>query len=249
METREEDLVRALAGEIDRLAGDDPAGHAREIEELLARSLAHLDDGRRIALLERLERSFCAPEARPVGAGQALGAPTKDVVGLIVGRDVDVVSLAPEEILERLSDALQRVFAELNEIVGLIETTLGGAGGLDETIRGIVGAEISGGTPGATIEDFLGRIRKAFLISKNASQEAARTVAGHIIKELDPASVQAETSGLAIGPLRKAQAFEAFEERYARVRKWFDSERFMLDFSRQFEKNCRKAFTGKGGEA
>ncbi len=55
------------------------------------------------------------------------------------------------------------------------------------------------------------------------------------------------SGGFKIGPMKKAGSFELFEEKYRRVKKWFDSERFALDFLRQFEKNCQQSFTKTGG--
>jgi hypothetical protein len=47
--------------------------------------------------------------------------------------------------------------------------------------------------------------------------------------------------------MKKAESFDLFEEKYKRVKKWYESERFLLDFLRQFEKNCQKSFTQTGG--
>lgn len=238
------DTLTGLEDELRAIYAEDPA-HARpRMEALLATRLAHLAPGERLGALETLEGRF-----RSWGKGQAgLGVLSRsEIIGALLGKDLDVDSIEPGELVARLSDALGSVFKALNEIVGAIHGELGAAPGGNETIRGIVGAAVQGLEGAPTVEEYIGAIKKAFLAAAGASREAAKALAGFIMAELDPAAMDAAKGGLAIGPLKKAQAFEAYEDAYARVRRWFESDRFMLDFQRQFEKNCLRFLEHHGG--
>jgi hypothetical protein len=52
---------------------------------------------------------------------------------------------------------------------------------------------------------------------------------------------------LKFGPMKKAEMFDIYEQRYGKIQKWFSSGRFMEDFLREFEKNCQTQFGKKGG--
>ena len=193
-----------------------------------------------------LTKTFRTYKKQPGFAGALRGLVRRTYEQTVAVRDVSF-QIEPGELVARLSDALGSVFKALNEIVGAIHGELGAAPGGNETIRGIVGAAVQGLEGAPTVEEYIGAIKKAFLAAAAASREAAKALAGFIMAELDPAAMDAAKGGLAIGPLKKAQAFEAYEDAYARVRRWFESDRFMLDFQRQFEKNCLRFLEHHGG--
>jgi hypothetical protein len=168
------------------------------------------------------------------------------LVPLLLGRDVSM-DLSTPELLSRLAHSLNTIFTMLNELIGLINSTLGGNPAGDETIRQIIGASMQRQGEVQSIEHYLGQIKKAFLTAQQSSREAARTMVAHIIAELDPKGMEGSGGGFKIGPMKKAESFDLFEEKYKRVKKWYESERFLLDFLRQFEKNCQKSFTQTGG--
>ncbi len=233
-----------LAGALRSIYARDPAGAQAAIESFLHKELGGLARIERLDILRRLESIFApAGPPTPQGAGDEL---LERLVPLLLGRDVPVDPGTPE-LASRLSHSLDTVFTMLNDLIALINSTLGGSTQADETIRHIIGTSLGGGGEVESIEQYLGRIRQAFLAAQKSSQEAARTVAGYILAELDPKAMDQGSGGFKIGPMKKAESFELFEEKYKRVKKWFDSERFALDFLRQFEKNCQKSFTKTGG--
>jgi hypothetical protein len=227
--------IEQLAGAIRELYAADPRHAPEAIENFLARELQGIEPGDRITILGRLEDHLT-----PGGARDDL---IQRLVPLLLGRDIDAAALARTDLVDRLAGALNRVFSILNELIAVINTSLGGGPAGDETIRRIIGSSLGEETAGMSIEEYLGRIRKAFLTAQQSSRDAARTIAGYILAELDPASMEPSSGGLRIGPLKKAEAFEFFVEKFGRVKKWHESERFLLDFLRQFEKNCQKSFT------
>ena len=237
MKTSLDQLARAVRD----IYTADPAGAEQDIEALLARELHALDPEGRMEVLEKLEKRFtagCATVTPHIGDDFMCR-----LVPLLLGRDIDAGALAGPELVNRLAAALNTVFTTLNELIAVINTTLGGSPAGDETIRQIICGSLGDETQGMSIEEYLGRIREAFLAAQQSSRDAARTMAGYILTELDPATMEPQSGGFRIGPMKKAEAFELFEEKFKRVRKWYDSERFLLDFLRQFEKNCQKSFT------
>ncbi|HWR68429.1 MAG TPA: hypothetical protein VN416_05360 [Desulfomonilia bacterium] len=227
--------MEQLAGVIREIYAADPRHAPEAIEDFLARELQELKPEERLAIIDRLEGHLI-----PGGPADDL---IRRLVPLLLGRDIDAAALARTDLVEGLAGALNRVFSTLNELIAVINTSLGGGPAGDETIRRIIGASLGEETAGMSIEEYLGRIRKAFLTAQQSSRDAARTIAGYILAELDPSSLEPPSGGLRIGPLKKAEAFELFVEKFGRVKKWYESERFLLDFLRQFEKNCQKSFT------
>jgi hypothetical protein len=230
-----ERLAEALRG----LSVQGPDQAPEKIEAFLAQELKGLSTGERVDVLTQLEGIFPAGTAMPPGASDDL--PDR-LVSMLLGRDVSLDMSTPE-LLSRLAHSLNTIFTMLNELIGLINSTLGGNPAGDETIRQIIGTSLSGQGEVQSIEQYLGQIKKAFLTAQSSSKEAARTLVAYIITELDPRGMEGPGSGFKIGPLKKAESFDLFEEKYNRVKKWYESERFLLDFLRQFEKNCQKSFT------
>lgn len=226
-----------------RIYDGQPDTAEAAMEDYLYTELLRLAPSERLAVLSRLEREF-SPEA---GTGSAL--PDADglrrLLPLLLGRDIATAQLPPEELFQRLAGALNTIFTTLNELIRVINATLGGTPEGDATIRHIIGGSLESPAEKHTIEEYLGQIRTAFLTAQQASQEAARTIAGYILTELDPKTMSSGGGGLKLGAFKKSDAFESFEEKYARVRKWFDSERFLHDFLRQFENQCRKKMSGE----
>jgi hypothetical protein len=69
-----------------------------------------------------------------------------------------------------------------------------------------------------------------------------------VLRVLDPEQLAAEVGKrLKFGPMKKAEMFDIYEQRYGKIQKWFSSGRFMEDFLREFEKNCQTRFGKKGG--
>jgi hypothetical protein len=40
--------------------------------------------------------------------------------------------------------------------------------------------------------------------------------------------------------MKKAEFFEAYREKFEKIKKWYESERFEEDFSREFERSCER---------
>jgi len=118
--------------------------------------------------------------------------------------------------------------------------TLTGEAYGDETIRQVIGFHLEGEERTKSLESYLGQINEAFLTVQRSFKKTAQLKVGQILKEIDPDQISAQgRGGLKIGPLRKAEYYEIYEEKFRRIKKWFDSGRFMEEFLREFEKNCQ----------
>ncbi|MBN1932235.1 MAG: hypothetical protein JW786_11570 [Desulfobacterales bacterium] len=163
------------------------------------------------------------------------------VSALLLGRKVSKADLSSTELLSRLAESLNTIFDELNQLVSVINAALYGETVGEATIRQVIGFQLEDESPSKSLESYLGQIRKAFLTAQQAFKQAAQSKVIEILNELDPDKIAAISGGgLKFGPLRKAELFGIYTEKFHTCRKWFESGRFMEEFLREFEKNCQK---------
>ena len=74
------------------------------------------------------------------------------------------------------------------------------------------------------------------MVAHESFKHSARAIVENILDELEPEKVKTAEGGL----FRKAKPFALYEEKYATLRKWYESERFIHDFLVEFEKNCQR---------
>ena len=167
---------------------------------------------------------------------------------LLLGRKVEPDDLSSAALLERLAESLNTIFNALNQLISVINISFsGGSQRGDQTIRQFIGFHLEGEDQTKSLEDYLGQINQAFLMTHEAFKKAAQSRVRQILHALDPANIAAErSSGLKLGPLRKAEDFDILKAKIERIQKWFDSGRFMEDFLREFESNCQQ-FNRKDG--
>ncbi|MBI5896028.1 MAG: hypothetical protein HZB24_08505 [Desulfobacterales bacterium] len=235
--------VPQLAEEIRRLYQADPSAAPQAIAALLRTRLADrpVSDGKR-AVQEVI--GHFSPQRSPA-EGNAESEVLIRVVELLLGRKVTPDDLSSEEMLQRLARSLNTIFNSLNQLIRVINATLSGGGDGEQTIRQFIGEHLEGEDRTQSLEAYLGRINDAFLASQEAFKKAVNAKVGQIMQAIDPEKVAAERSGgLKIGPLRKAEDFDILKEKIDRIKRWYDSGRFMEDFLREFEKHCQ-AFSRK----
>ena len=232
-----------LAEEIRRLYQADPSAAPQAIAALLQNRLGDrpAQDGKR-AVQEAM--AHFTPNRASAASGAESEVLTR-VVGLLLGRKVTPDDLSSEEMLQRLARSLNTIFNSLNQLIRVINATLSSGGDGEQTIRQFIGEHLEGEDQTQSLEAHLGRINDAFLASQEAFKKAVNAKVGQIMQAIDPEKVAAERSGgLKIGPLRKAEDFDILKEKIDRIKRWYDSGRFMEDFLREFEKHCQ-AFSRK----
>jgi hypothetical protein len=228
-----------LAHEIRQIYGSNPIQAESAIETFLTKRLASLSDNEKKSFLISLASQFepQQPEMTPE-------AGTEEVVfngifSLLLGREVSNENLSAPEIMEQLSESLNTIFGALNRLVQNINATLLGGNPGEQTIRHVIGSRLEGQEPQVSLEEYLGRIDKAFFISHQAFKQAAHTLVLKMLREMDPEKIASEAGqGLKFGPLKKAEYFDIYETKFSTLKKWFESGRFMEDLLREFENNC-----------
>ena len=230
-----------LLVEIENLYASAPASAETLIEAYLENRLRSLEPAERVAHLEKLTAE--AGTRQPVTAAPAAGQmdALSRLFSLLLSKTVSVADLRSGEVTDRLLDSLNTVFDNLNRLIGSINTTLFGAGAGDKTIRHMIGEHIDGDAEKTSLENYIGQIDKAFLVTHQAFQGAVRQVVSQIMDELDPEAIVASGSGgLKLGVVKRAEFFDTYKDKYAVVRKWFESDRFRDRLLREFEKKCRQ---------
>ena len=228
-----------FADEIRRIYQSDPSQAESTIETQVAAKCAGMPLDEKRAFLSALIDDFKLP---PDDGGRIRleDALLEDIISLLLGRKVMPDNVSPNEMLEKLSTALSTLFSTLNRIVKTIDDTLTTDKSGNQTIRSLIGSQIDETHGGQSIEDYLGQIEKAFLTSHRGFRQAAHTIFKKILDELNPDAIaNGSDSRFKFGPMRKADLFNIYETRFATLKNWFESGRFMKDLLREFENHCQ----------
>ena len=230
--------VNQMVDTIRDIYNANPQQGRASIENYLRKNFNHWPEEHRVTALKAVLMEFEKSNNAKVPQEEEILA---RLFSMILGGNVSRSELSSAELLDRLAESLNTVFDSLNELILTIGTTLEGDECTDETIRRFIGGHLLDENRTASLGTYLGKIRQAFLTSHRAFQKAAQKIVGDILDELDPEKLSVKRSGgIIFGPLRKADSFDTYVEKYAICRQWFESDRFLRDFLRDFENNCRK---------
>ena len=241
-------LIERLAAELTARSGNVAEDMSAEaLEAWLIDNLPDMSPAARIQTLSALMDTMTPQECR---ASTSYTADEDDVLvqvsSLLLGRRISADDLSSTELLEKLAESLNTIFNSLNQLISVINMSFTGEGSPEETIRQVIGFRLDGEGQGRSLEDYLGQINNAFLTSQQSFKEAAYAKVKQVLSVLDPEQLANDVGkGLKFGPLRKAEMFEIYSERYQKIQKWFSSGRFMEEFLREFEKNCQTHFKNK----
>ncbi len=241
-------LIASLASGLNARFDTADDMSAESVEAYLNEQMALWDRQQRIAALKTIvaerEGNSCGPHVAVESDDEVLTR----ICSLLLGRKVSMDDLSSSELLEKLAESLNTIFNTLNQLISVINMTFTGEGSPEQTIRQVIGFRLEGEGQGSSLETYLGQISTAFLTSQQSFKEAAYAKVKQVLRVLDPEQLAAESGkGLKFGPLKKAEMFDLYAERYDKIQKWFSSGRFMEDFLREFEKNCQTKFGNQGG--
>jgi hypothetical protein len=232
-----------MALEIRSLYRIDPINAEAPLEQYLCAVSRDLALPERLALLDRVIADIDPATARP-GSQRDAETVTR-FFSILLGRTITPTELASPEFHEKLAQSLGIIFDSLNQIIGIIHTTLLGESGELETIRHLLGSNIECTESAASLRRRLDTIQQGFLISHKAFQHAIQVKMEQILTELDPRTIEAAAErGIRFGPFRKADLFQNYEDRYSALKEWVQSGRCREEVLREFEKICRKQFSG-----
>ena len=237
-------MAGRLAREIKAVAKAGKAGLPEEIEKHLEQALQGLPPDERVRILEEVAAQFETPPGKTSPFAGLRSAESSRAISLLLGREIVRSDLSPEEISAKLAKSLNTIFDTLNQIIGTIHSTLLGQGAEEETIRQIIGSEIVGEAKDrSSLQGYLDQIQEAFLVAHRAFTGAAEIIVRQILSELDPERMMASSEGrLKFGPMRKAEFFDAYREKYQLCKNALDSGRMTEEFLREFEKACRRLY-------
>ena len=234
--------AEVLAGEIREIYRSDPAGAEGLVESYVGGQLGGRSLTERLKLLEDLTGRFNAGVSH-FSVDSRHAEELSQLLTHFLGKSFSLSDLSSAEFLQKLAQSLNTVFDSINSIVSGIRSMLLGQNSEIETIRLIIGSHLQGKRPAESLESYCGQIRETFSLAHRAFQEAASAKLREVLAELDPASIEREgAAGLKFGPLRKAEFFEAYKERYTKCKEWFESGRFNNDLLREFERICQERY-------
>ena len=240
-------LTERIASGLSARFESDPDLSSESVEAYLIEQMAALDGRMRIEALQTVMDRL-GNTCRPLPTGETDEEVLTRVCSLLLGRKVSMDDLSSSELLEKLAESLNTIFNTLNQLISVINMTFTGEGSSEQTIRQVIGFRLEGEGQGSSLETYLGQISSAFLTSQQSFKEAASAKVKQVLDALDPEKIAQEAGkGLKFGPMKKAEMFDIYEQRYQKIQKWFSSGRFMEDFLREFEKNCQTKFGNQGG--
>ncbi|MFQ5484557.1 MAG: hypothetical protein ACE5DO_04385 [Desulfobacterales bacterium] len=231
-----------MAEEIRLLYTSDRLKAADIIKGFLENRLNALSLDNRLALLEKLSAQFSAdPQNFTDNNANIDRELLSRLFRLLLGRNLPQADLSSEELLERLTESITTIFDALNKIVNAINTALLGKHTGEETIRHVIGFHLEGENRLKSLENYLGQIKNAFLMTQQAFTRSAKAIVGEILFELDPDQIETDpVGGLKFHPRRKTKYYDIYKTKFNQCHKWFESERFMEALLREFERNCVK---------
>ena len=233
--------IAQLANDIREIHASDRLQAEALVETYLEKQMHELSGRERTRLLKELAFVFNRADSDTSSGTNLREEVFSQLFSLLLGRKDSQVDLSSPELLERLAESLNTIFDTLNKLVSVINGNLFGEHAGEETIRKVLCFELEREKESKSLDSYLGQISKAFLIAQQAFKKAAYTRVREILLEMDPCRIASVSGGgLRLGPLRKAESFEIYEERYNKVKKWFESGRFMEELLREFENNCQE---------
>lgn len=232
--------IDRLANEIRNIYHSDKDQPEKEIEKFLTGRFKQLSGSESLDVLNKLIAEFDTTRQNEIDKLCIDNQIMSRIFSFLLGRDVSRTDLSSTELMERLAQTLKTIFDSLNQLIDVINMTLTGETYGDQTIRQVIGFHLEGDEQKKSLESYIGQINKAFLTVQRSFKKTAQIKVLQILEEIDPDRICAQAGGgLKIGPLRKAEYYEIYEETFRKIKKWFESGRFMEEFLREFEKNCQ----------
>jgi hypothetical protein len=232
--------INRLANEIRNIYISDRNQSEKQIETFLNNKFKDLSGSESVTVLNKLIAEFESSHSKGIDNLSIDNDVMSRIFSFLLGRDVPGTDLSSTDLMERLAETLKTIFDSLNQLISVINTTLTGETSGEETIRQVIGFHLEGEGQGQSLESYIGQINKAFLTVQRSFKKTAQIKLSQILQEIDPDRISDQAAGgLKIGPLRKAEYYEIYEEKYRKIKKWFESGRFMEEFLREFEKHCQ----------
>jgi len=238
-------LINSLSQEIREQFEADPQKAKDSIKSILEDKLKAQPLEKRVKIVKELISRFSTTTPATTVPSLDERQLLLDLLKKVLGGRVQEPPPSSQEIVERLAEVLNTVFNSLNELIAGINTTLLGKRMPTETIRFMIGSQLGGaGTSSESLTNYIDQIKEAFSIAHQAFQDATQTKFKEFLDELSPESIEKSIEGgIKFGPLKKAELFEIYKEKYQTLKNWLDSGLLLEATMREFEKACQKLYT------
>ena len=238
-------LINSLSQEIREQFEADPQKAKDSIKSILEEKLKAQPLEKRVKIVKELISRFSTTTPATTVPSLDERQLLLDLLKKVLGGRVQEPPPSSQEIVERLAEVLNTVFNSLNELIAGINTTLLGKRMPTETIRFMIGSQLGGaGTSSESLTNYIDQIKEAFSIAHQAFQDATQTKFKEFLDELSPESIEKSIEGgIKFGPLKKAELFEIYKEKYQTLKNWLDSGLLLEATMREFEKACQKLYT------
>ena len=243
-----------LAAEIRQIYRTNSRRPERHILGRLERDLAGHSLPEKISVIQELIDLLSEEEA--VAAESATKVQTLSfdeeafsvLVSLLLGKNIDDIEGSPQEILERLADSLNMIFDSLNELIRAINTTFAGDVSGDKTIRLVVSSNMEGADGTMQLKSYLDQVKDAFSVMYDGFKEAANTKMREVLDEINPEAIaNLHEHSRKVGPFRKAELFELYEEKFKTLDNWLEKGFYTEALLREFEKISQARDPMRGG--
>ncbi len=233
-------LIQNLSDRLSKYQKTDPKEAEHLIEDCLNEELNGYVPEERTKILDSLLEKFDKGQTE---AGDSLSCsnPVLDrVFSLLLGRNFEANDISSDKQLNKLAESLNTIFDSLNHLISVINSTLCGSQEKDETIRQVIGYHMEDSGQKIPLKAYIGQITQAFLVTREASKDAACEKVNQILMELSPKLLEKEAGVMKLSPMKHAKCYKAYESKYNKFKQWFESGKFTEDYFREFEKQCLK---------
>ena len=239
-----------MADDIRMVFSADRSMPEQAIENYMNQRFQGFQASRRRELLKQLIDQFKAK-------GEGPGTPPCEhpepgdlsrLLSLVLGEKAYPIEVSSPQLMEKVTFSLNTLFDTLNDIIRVINLTLLGEKIELKTIRHIIGSELVAKENPCSLQTYLDRIREAFLIAHHAFREAVQNKLTEILSSLDPEHIASEKdAGFRFGPLRKAELFVLYQQRFEACKRSLESGRLIEQILREFERICQKRYAMGAG--
>jgi len=252
--------LEELANDLKNIYQLDPSVSEPMIEKYLEERFKGLSPDERLPFMEKLSQALDESKllraSIPSHPSQDLPdfpghgpAELPKLLFLLLGEEAARQDLSSTELLTKLASSLNTINDTLNQITDTIDTTLLGRRTEIEPIGQIIGSIFDKTEQSTLLKDYLDQIKDAFLISQQGFRQAVQSRVSEILFDLNPERLEAATSrGLKFGPMRKAELFEIYKEKYQACQRWFEAGHLVEEVLREFERACQKIYSEKGND-
>lgn len=227
-----------LAEHVREIYRNKPAAAGKQIERLLEDQFAGVSLAEKNEKIQDLATFFRESSGSFSVAGAGAKDELRQFVSLLLGQQIEAGEMDDHALQMQLCTSLNTIFDSLNQLLKAIQLTCNRDGHqFEETIRHVLKDQLVQDKPEGSLEEYIDQIKKSFFKSLESAQGAHKAIIKKLLAEINPERIMDQSGGgLRIGPLKKAEAFDQYNNVYGELNNWHESGRGHEEFLRTFEK-------------